>query len=49
MVAMVPRFIEVYGEFPLTSTQKIAVSELKKISGSTWDRRDSGLVLRSRK
>ena len=49
MVAMVPRFIEVHGEFPLTSTQKIAVSELKNLSGSTWDRRDSGLSLRSRK
>ena len=49
MVAMVPRFIEVYEEYPLTSTQKIAVSELKSISGSTWDRHESGLKLRSRK
>ena len=49
MVAMVPRFIELYEEFPLTSTQKIAVSELKNISGSTWDRHESGLKLRSRK
>ena len=49
MVAMVPRFIEVYEEFPLTSTQKIAVSELKNISDSTWDRHKSGLKLRSRK
>ncbi len=49
MVAMVPRFIEVYEEFPLTSTQKIAVSELKEISASTWDRNSSGLKLKSRK
>ena len=49
MVAMVPRFIEVYDEFPLTASQKIAVSELKKISESTWDRSKSGLRLQSRK
>ncbi len=49
MVAMVPRFIETYEEFPLTATQKIAVSELKNISNSTWDRHKSGLKLRSRK
>ncbi len=48
-VAMVPRFVEVYEEFPLTASQKTAVSELRKISGSTWDRSRSGLRLRSRK
>ncbi len=49
IVAMVPRFIEVYKEFPLTSTQKIAVSELKHITDSTWDRNKTDLKLKSRK
>lgn len=48
-VYMVPRFIEVYEAFPLTSTQKINVGELKKISDNTWDRNKSGLKLKTRK
>lgn len=48
-VYMVPRFIEVYEEFPLTSTQKISVGDLKNISDNTWDRSKSGLKLKTRK
>lgn len=48
-VYMVPRFIEVYDEFPLTSTQKVNVGALKEISDTTWDRSVSGLRLKTRK
>lgn len=48
-VYMVPRFIEVYDEFPLTSTQKISVGELKEIGENTWDRKESGLTFKTRK
>ena len=48
-VYMVPRFIEVYCEFPLTSTQKVSVGDLKKIGEETWDRNESGLSFKTRK
>ena len=50
MVAMVPRFIEVYTEgFPVTATQKIKMGELKEITDRTWDRAKSGLKFSARK
>ena len=50
MVAMVPRFIEVYPEgFPVTATQKIKMGELKEISDRTWDRAKTGLKFSARK
>ena len=50
MVAMVPRFIEVYEEgFPVTATQKIKVAEIKKISENTWDRVQTGLKFSARR
>jgi acyl-coenzyme A synthetase/AMP-(fatty) acid ligase len=50
MVAMVPRFIEVYEEgFPLTATQKIKVTEIKNITENTWDRAKTGLRFSARK
>ncbi|HEY7536320.1 MAG TPA: hypothetical protein VH878_10315, partial [Thermodesulfobacteriota bacterium] len=50
MVAMVPRFIEVYEEgFPVTATQKIKMAELKEISDRTWDRAKTGLRFSARK
>lgn len=48
-VYMIPRFIEVYKDFPLTSTQKVNVGELKKITENTWDRNESGLSFKTRK
>ncbi len=48
-VYMVPRFIEVYKEFPLTSTQKVNMGKLKELSAKTWDRNEAGLKFRSRK
>jgi len=48
-VYMVPRFIEIYDEFPLTSTQKINIAQLKKLSDKTWDRNKSGLKFKTRK
>lgn len=48
-VYMIPRFIEVYDEFPLTSTQKVNVGKLKDLSGDTWDRNKSGLKFKTRK
>lgn len=48
-IYMIPRFIEVYEEFPHTSTQKISAGELKNFSGKTWDRNESGLSFKSRK
>ncbi len=48
-VFMIPRFIEVYPEgFPVTSTQKIRVAEIKEISDNTWDRNTTDLKFRSR-
>lgn len=50
IIAMVPRFIEVYEEgFPMTATQKIKVAELKEISDRTWDRNEAGLKFSGRK
>lgn len=50
MVAMVPRFIEVYEEgFPVTATQKIKVAEIKEITDKTWDRNKAGIKFSARK
>jgi acyl-CoA synthetase (AMP-forming)/AMP-acid ligase II len=50
MVAMVPRFIEVYPKgFPVTATQKIKMGELKEITDKTWDRVKVGLKFSARK
>jgi len=50
MVAMVPRFIEIYPEgFPVTATQKVKMGELKEISDRTWDRAKTGLKFSARK
>ena len=50
IVAMVPRFIEVYLEgFPVTATQKVKVAELKEITERTWDRAQVGLKFGVRK
>jgi crotonobetaine/carnitine-CoA ligase len=50
MVAMVPRFIEVYENgFPVTATQKIKVAEIKEITDKTWDRNKTGLKFSARK
>ncbi len=50
IVAMVPRFIEVYEDgFPMTATQKIKVAELKEINDKTWDRNEAGLKFSARK
>ena len=50
IVAMVPRFIEIYEEgFPLTATQKIRVAEIKHITEKTWDRAKTGLRFSARK
>ncbi len=50
IVAMVPRFIEVYENgFPVTATQKVRVAELKELSDKTWDRNESGLKFSARK
>lgn len=48
-VFMIPRFIEVYEDgFPVTSTQKIRVAEIKEISDKTWDRATTDLKFRAR-
>jgi carnitine-CoA ligase len=50
IVAMVPRFIEVYEQgFPMTATQKIKVAKLKVITDKTWDRNEAGLKFSARK
>jgi len=50
IIAMVPRFIEVYDQgFPMTATQKIKVAELKEITDKTWDRNEAGLKFSARK
>lgn len=50
MVAMVPRFIEVYDDgFPMTATQKVKVAEIKEITDKTWDRNKTGLKFSARK
>ena len=50
MVAMVPRFIEVFEEgFPVTATQKIKVAEIKEINDKTWDRNKAGIKFSARK
>lgn len=50
MVAMVPRFIEVYEDgFPVTATQKVKVAEIKEITDKTWDRNEAGLKFSARK
>ncbi len=47
-VYMVPRFIEIYEQFPLTSTQKVNLGSLKLLGDGTWDRNKSGLKLKTR-
>ena len=50
IVAMVPRFIEVYEDgFPVTATQKIKVAEIKEITDKTWDRNKTDLKFSARK
>lgn len=50
MVAMVPRFIEIYEDgFPVTATQKVKMGEIKELTDNTWDRSKSGLKLSARK
>ena len=50
IVAMVPRFIEIYEEgFPVTATQKIKVAEIKQTTENTWDRAKTGLRFSARK
>jgi crotonobetaine/carnitine-CoA ligase len=50
MVAMVPRFIEIYeAGFPVTATQKIRMAEIKEITDKTWDRVRTGLKFSARK
>ncbi len=50
MVAMVPRFIEIYKDgFPVTATQKIKVAEIKEITDETWDRNKAGVKFSARK
>ena len=50
MVAMVPRFIEVYEDgFPVTATQKIKMAEIKEITDKTWDRSKAGIKFSARK
>lgn len=50
MVAMVPRFIEIYEDgFPVTATQKIKVAEIKEITDKTWDRNKAGIKFSARK
>jgi len=50
MVAMVPRFMEIYEDgFPVTATQKIRVAEIKEITDKTWDRAKTGLKFSARK
>jgi crotonobetaine/carnitine-CoA ligase len=50
MVAMVPRFIEIYEDgFPVTATQKIKVGEIKEITEKTWDRAKTSLKFSARK
>ncbi|MCY4046571.1 MAG: AMP-binding protein [Candidatus Dadabacteria bacterium] len=48
-VYMVPRFIQIYEQFPLTSTQKINLGALKAVGDETWDRSGSGISLKTRK
>jgi len=48
-VYMIPRFIEVYDEFPLTSTEKFNVGLMKELNDNTWDRNESGLKFKTRK
>ena len=48
-VYMVPRFIQIYEQFPLTSTQKVNLGALKLLGEETWDRSNSGLNLKTRK
>lgn len=50
MVAMVPRFIEIYEDgFPVTATQKVKVAEIKEITDKTWDRNEAGVKFSARK
>lgn len=48
-VYMVPRFIQIYEQFSLTSTQKVNLGSLKLLEDDTWDRNTSGLKLKTRK
>ena len=50
MVAMVPRFIEIYEDgFPVTATQKVKVAEIKEITDKTWDMNKAGVKFSARK
>ena len=50
IIAMVPRFIEIYSDgFPVTASQKVKVAELKEITDKTWDRAKEGLKFSARK
>jgi len=50
MVAMVPRFIEIYEDgFPVTATQKVKIAEIKEITDKTWDRNTTGIKFSARK
>lgn len=50
MVAMVPRFIEIYEDgFPVTATQKVKIAEIKEITDKTWDRNKAGVKFSARK
>jgi crotonobetaine/carnitine-CoA ligase len=48
-IYMIPRFIEVYDKFPLTSSQKFNMELLKELSDNTWDRNESELKFKTRK
>jgi acyl-CoA synthetase (AMP-forming)/AMP-acid ligase II len=49
IVAMVPRFIEIYEDgFPVTATQKVKVAEIKEITDKTWDRNTTGIKFSAR-
>ncbi len=48
-VYMIPRFIEMYEEFPLTSTEKFNVGLMKELNDNTWDRNESGIKFKTRK
>ena len=49
IIAMVPRFIEIFDGWPMTATQKVKVAELKEITDKTWDRAKAGLKFSARK
>ncbi|HJN52932.1 MAG TPA: AMP-binding protein [Pseudomonadales bacterium] len=44
---MIPRYVELVGELPITPTMKVRKAELRSdpINGNTWDREDAGIEL----